>query len=370
MAADELSILRKENGTTCISVILPAAQFLSERKPVKAQVEEALVKVRELLKYEGRESEMKKLMQCADELLDTVDFTNNNESLALYIASDVKLAVRLPFPVVEKVLVADHFELRELMYKKSHETPYYVLLLSEKGGRLFLGNWNSVREIEDGCFPMHHTDDYIYARPVRSSSYAGHAHVKNYEKDKSELETIRLRSFFRQLDKAIEPYLINNIPLILFGVVEELSLFTQVSNYQKIIGKVEGNYNHNTEKELAGLSWHVMEQYIEKEERKTLDLFEENIGKNLSRSGIQDVWISAREGKGLKLLVEKDYRRPAFLTENEYHLYLHPPKKIKKALPDAVDMIIETVLEKKGDVCFVENGVLKQHHRIALMLRY
>ena len=76
--------------------------------------------------------------------------------------------------------------------------------------------------------------------------------------------------------------------------------------------------------------------------------FEEKIGEGLGLSGIQDTWTAAREGKAFKLLVEKDYRQPGFiLAENEYHLYLHPPKKTYKVLADAVDDIIETVLEKK-----------------------
>ncbi|MCF3107677.1 hypothetical protein LL912_02680 [Niabella sp. CC-SYL272] len=371
LASNALSILRKEKGNTCISVILPAGRFLKGKGLVKNEVNDALAKVRQLLDDEGREMEIKALMRYADELLETVDFTNNSEGLGLFISSGVKLAIRFPFPVEEKILVADHFELRELMYEASLATPYYILLLSEQGCRLFQGTWNAVSEIKDSHFPMLYTDDYIYAKPAHSSSYAGYAHVKDYERDKSELEAIRLKDFFRHLDAALGTYLVNNTSLVVFGVKKDLSLFVQVSGHLKqVIDKIEGNYNHNTQKELGGLAWRVMQRHFEENAKKMLDLFEEKTGKNLGLSGIQDIWIAAREGKGLKLLVEKDYRRPAFLTENEYHLYLHPPKRIKRALPDAVEMIIETVLEKKGDVCFVENGFLKQHHRIALMLRY
>jgi hypothetical protein len=69
-------------------------------------------------------------------------------------------------------------------------------------------------------------------------------------------------------------------------------------------------------------------------------------------------------------VVEKDYRIPGFLADNDYHLYLRPPQKTHKILPDAVDDIIETVLNKNGHVFFVDNGILENYHRIALIPRY
>ncbi|MBZ4191641.1 hypothetical protein [Niabella beijingensis] len=366
-----LSSLRKEDGNTCISVILPAHQFSTEKALIKNTLNDALAKVKELLYYEGREAEIEVLMRYADELSGTIDFTNNAEGLGLFVSSGAKLVVRFPFPVEEKVMVTDHFELRELMYKEYYATPYYLLLLTAQGGRLFQGSWNTVFEIKDNGFPMSYTDDYIYARPAHSSSSAGYAHVKDFEKDKSELETIRLRDFFRHLDKALDACLVTDAPLIVLGVKKELSLFAQVSSHlQQVIDKIAGNYNHDNKKQLAQLAWNVMLRYFENEAKDLMETFEEKLGEHLGLSDIQDIWVAAREGRGLKLLVEKDYRRPAFLAENEYHLYLHPPKKMKKALPDVVAVIIESVLEKNGSICFVENGLLKQYNRMALILRY
>ncbi|MCX8061943.1 MAG: hypothetical protein N3D16_05130 [Anaerolineales bacterium] len=37
---------------------------------------------------------------------------------------------------------------------------------------------------------------------------------------------------------------------------------------------------------------------------------------------------------------------------------------------DAVDEIIEAVLAHRGQVTFLENGLLSEHQRIALILRY
>jgi hypothetical protein len=68
--------------------------------------------------------------------------------------------------------------------------------------------------------------------------------------------------------------------------------------------------------------------------------------------------------------VEKDYKSPGFTESGSNELYLRPPQKAHRILADAVDDIIECVLEKNGQVFFVEDGMLKDYQRIALITRY
>jgi peptide subunit release factor 1 (eRF1) len=106
------------------------------------------------------------------------------------------------------------------------------------------------------------------------------------------------------------------------------------------------------------------------ENEKDVKEFIEKIGEHHAVNGIQEVWKAAKEGRGLKLLVEKDYRKPGFLNNDETHLFLTPPKTIHRIVADAVDDIIEMVWEKNGQVVFTENDLLKDYQRIALITRY
>ena len=95
------------------------------------------------------------------------------------------------------------------------------------------------------------------------------------------------------------------------------------------------------------------------------------IGEHLGISGIQEVWQAAKEGRAFKLLVEKDFRKPGFVAKDAYKLFfLRPPQNSHKILADAVDDIIEMVLEKNGQVFFTDNDALKDYQRIALITRY
>ena len=62
---------------------------------------------------------------------------------------------------------------------------------------------------------------------------------------------------------------------------------------------------------------------------------------------------------------------PGFLLrDDEYNLHLKPPTKQHEILPDAVNHLIEEVLNKNGSVVLVENNSLNDHQHLALLTRY
>ncbi|MDP4261359.1 MAG: hypothetical protein Q8941_02400 [Bacteroidota bacterium] len=371
LLGEDLVALQNEKGNICVSVIVPAHRLSPERRTDVTEVKKAIEKAGQLLQYKYGEKEVEPLVQTMHGLYKTIDFTHNLDGIGLYVSPHFKLSVKFPFPVEEKVMAGDSFEIRDLLYKINYSIPYYVLVLTEKHIRLFEGSWDELAEIKDKNFPVDYKDDFEYAKPVHSAHYAGYSQVKGFEKDKSELETIRFRDFFREVDKLLDNYLVNDTPLLLTGVERELSLFGGITGHaRKIAGKITRSFNYSHEKELADIAWPAMYQYFKNEREKLVKEFAEKIGEGLAVTGIQDIWSAAQEGRALKLLVEKDYRCPGFLTGEGYRLHLFPPESPHKVLPDAVDALIVAVLEKSGHVFFVDNGTLKDYDRIALITRY
>lgn len=371
LAGEDLLLLQHEKGNICISIIVPTHRLSSERRVDKLEVERAIDKATQLLYYKYPEQEIMPLLKTMDELYKSIDFNHNAEGLGLYISNNVKLLAQFPFPVEEKVMVGDNFEWRDLVYKMDYGETYYVLLLSEKGAGLFEGSWNELKDIRDKNFPKKFEEQFSYNPPSQSTSYGGYAHVKSFEKDKSEIEEIRFKDFFREVDKALNDYMGNNISFVLLGPEKELAWFEKISVHKKrIIDKIAGNYNHQNLKQLADIAWPAMLAHLQQQREQLVNEFREKIGEHLGISGIQEVWDAAAEGKGLKLIVEKDYRSPGFIADSDYHLYLRPPQKKHKALPDAVDDLIEMVIGKNGHVYFTDNDKLKDYQHIALITRY
>jgi hypothetical protein len=371
LRGEDLIALQKEKGSICISVIVPAHRLSPERRGDKKEMENAIEKARRLLYDKYTEEKTEPLIRALNDLFNTIDFTHNAEGVGLFVSPRIQFSVQFHFPVQEKIMVADRFEIRDLLYETFNAEPYFILLLSEKGAGFFKGSGNSLSEIRDNNFPIGYEEEYAYAKPARSSSYSGHSHVKIYEKDKSEMEKIRLSDFFRKVDNRLEKYLNRETALVVCGVERELSLFLGVSNHKKnIAGKISGNYSHYNESELAGLVWPVIRLHFKERQKQLLKEFEEKTGQHLAISGIGEIWEATKEGKPFKLLVEKDFRVPGFIIENDHHLYLSPPQKPHKILPDTIDVLIELVLEKNGQVYFMDNGMLADYGRIALITRY
>ena len=371
LRGEDLLMLQKAKGNICISVIVPTHRTSPDRRVDKPEVEEAIDKAKQLLQIKYPEKDIKPLLQSLDDQLEAIDFVHNTEGIGLYISPGVKVIVHFPFPVEEKIMVDNNFEIRDLLYKLNYDQPYYVLMLTEKEAKLFEGSWNNLSEIKGDHWPWKYEDEYVYSKPARSSSFAGHAHVKIFEKDKTELEHIRFTNFFREIDKKLNDYLMNNTPLIILAPERENSLFEKISMHRKnIIHKIHGSYGYENLKSISDIVWPGMYEHLQTERKQLINEFKEMIGEHRGISGIQSVWEAAKEGKALKLLVEKDYRCPGFVTENDYNLYLRPPNATHKTLPDAVDELIETVLQKNGKVYFTDNDWLKDYGRIALITRY
>jgi hypothetical protein len=276
------------------------------------------------------------------------------------------------FPVKEKVMIGRSFEIRDLLYQTNYSRRYFTLMISEKEARLFEGRLNGLVEITDHNFPKKYVDDYIYSHPSRGSSYVGNAFVKEFEKDKSQLEEIRYQHFAGQVGDGLKDYLINDTPLILAGAKKDLSYFKSANrNLLHVIGEIPGNYSYTGLTELAELSWEVLRPFLDQVKQQLVREFEEKIGQGLGVTGMTEIWRAAEEGRGLELLVEKDFSQPGFLTNNDAtHLHLRPPKEPHRILADAVDDLIESVLEKNGRVTMLENDLLKDYQRIALITRY
>lgn len=368
---ETLFALQNEKGNICVSVIIPTHSASLDRRTYQLNIKKAIEKAEQLMKMKCSDSVVSSLTKKLHELFVQINFDRNANGVGLFVSSHIQLLVSFPFPVEEKIIVGDSFEVRDVLYKLNYSDPYYLLLVTDQEIRLFLGSMDALEEIKNKHFPIKYEDEYIYSPPSRSTSYAGQAHVKSFEKDKSTLEVIRHSNFFRQVDTILDKYLQKNEPILLSGTEKALALYENVSRHQKnFAGKIPGNYSHLNLQELTGLVLPVIFEYHQNKRTQLIEEFIEKTGRHRGITGIRDIWSAAMQGKAHILLVEKDFRCPGFLNGTKNLLYLEPLQKPCTVLADAVDDLIELVLEKKGHVFFVDNDLLKDYGRIALITRY
>ena len=129
--------LQKQRGNICISIIVPTHRLNSDRKVDKHQMERAIENAGQLLGYKYSSKDTSPLFNNVKEMANSIDYDHNLDGIGLYVSDEVYMMVKFPFPVLEKVIVANDFEIRDLLYKTNLSQPYYVLMLIEKNVRLF-----------------------------------------------------------------------------------------------------------------------------------------------------------------------------------------------------------------------------------------
>jgi hypothetical protein len=184
------------------------------------------------------------------------------------------------------------------------------------------------------------------------------------------------RAFVRRANEELTQVLAHDSsPVIVTGVTRNLSLWDELSTNQShiqshIAGTLDGSYESASTHDLGPLVWPVMQEFMARSRTQVLGNLGEAISSNQYAAGIDEVWTMAHEGRGQTLLVEEDFHYAGQLDSNGQLVPAPEGATGDGIIGDAVDDLIETVLNNRGRVVFVDNGSLETHNRIALTLRF
>lgn len=368
---EDLKALAAEKGYPCVSLIYPLQDLSADRKSDKLNIEESIKRISQQIK-EQYNNKAEELISTLNRLYNEIDWSRNHEGIGLYASDKIGYGTTFPFTVTRKVVVDEHFELSNLLNKAQCTFNYFVLHLDEKQARLFSGSLKEVHEIINTDFPLAYINDYEYMPPSRSTSFAGNAHEKGFEKDKPTIDKMRYDAYLHKTDELLDQYLKDNKEVILCGVKRSTSAFMNRSSHDKnIIGMINGNYDWINNNDLSAMVWPAINDYIKELSLEEISQFEEKIGEGLFEEGIINVWEAIVDGRGMTLLLEKDYTITGYLSrQSPYRLLLKTPDEPHTILQNACNNLLHMALEKDCNIMLVENGLLRKHQKIALITRY
>ena len=352
----------------CVSVIVPLHKLAAEKMADPLRVQKALTKAKEQLEVKTNEPLFTKLAARLDALYEQIDFTKFAEGIGLYVSASQQQMELFHFPVKEKVLVAEKFDARDWLYQQQYLEPYLLLHLDEKNARLFRGSFPQLTEVHDAHFPHPFLEEYEYNPPARGSSYAGHAVLQQFEKDKAQLHRRRYTEFLQQVDDDLKLY-VNDIPLMVAGALQHLADYKKVAHHF-VVAELKGNYDKNMQQleHNAAEAWRQWQEHLKDQRIAELT---EAMGTPRAVTGLDECWKTVQEGKALRLLVEKDFAKPGFLPENnKYNLMQTPPAAAHTTVPDAVNALIMDALNQNAEVILIENGPLRKFGSIGVITRY
>lgn len=362
--------LLQHTGKKCLTLLSPLhpsnPDRYSDRLALKHLAQEAILDIQK----NWDPAEAKGLISLLESSIDKIDLVHTPKGLGIYLTSGFIRVEHYSTAVPPMVQVDHRFPLRESLWQLQLSRPVYVLSLSEHQIQLHQvcnGNWT---EIHDHFFPYRIEVNYEYSKPVRATSYAGHAHVKMFEPDKIEMQQVRLRAAYRNADTPLKPYIANGEPLLLAGAERDMSLFSQVSQHtDQVVAQINGNYQLAHRELFEDKVIHAIQEYRRTQMNVQIAAFFEKWGSGLGKCGLLDCWKAVEAGQGLQLLVERGYREPAYMSATG-QFSKEKTAKTSNWMPDAIDSLMQMTIEKGGEVFLVDNNLLSSAQRLALILRY
>ncbi len=344
-----------------VSIILPFEPKMNLKTELAHSLKTAADKV-ELELLEDYPDEMAVLvMHKLRAIMKNLNYNTHKKSIAIYVSPVFEKVLYLDIAVEEKIIVDESFEIRDLVYSKKQMHKYLVLLLSGKESRMFLGNSNDFVRIVSS------TPESVYA-------YVNDApeRVANFS-DMSERKEIIMDKFLLHIDNALDIVLnAYHLPLFVLGPERILGHFKKLTKHAgAVIEFVHGNYEEVTLPKLKEILEPYIADWKKVKQKDLLNQLEEAAGKKKLAVGMKDVWLEAMNHKGRLLVVEKNYMYAAEHGGREEVIYkAEEPYSKFSYIKDAVDDVMEKVLETGGDVEFVDEDLLKDYDHIVLVQYY
>jgi hypothetical protein len=344
-----------------ISLILPFEPKMNAKADLVQQLKFAVNKVDREVRQNYHADVASLVIQKLKKIVKELNFNTFKKSIAIYVSPVFEKVLYLDIPLEKKIVIDDTFKIRDLLYAKKEFHRYLVLLLSGKMSKVYLGDYSSFVKVKSNV--PDHIAAFKHELPERSGNFS----------DTSDQKKILLNKFLQHTDDGLR-FVLHAYPLPVFvmGTKKILGHFKALTKNEKsVAGYIHGNFEEASEKELSDalrpyiLDWKkVKAEDLKHQMEKAADAGKLAVGMN-------GVWKVAGQHRGRLLIVEENFVFAAEQGESEdmIHAAEEPYNKFSY-IQDAVDTVIEKVLEYGGDVEFVEGGTLKDYDGIALIQYY
>jgi hypothetical protein len=351
----EMPPLKDAASQPCVSVIVPFNPKMVSKSSLAVLLQRVYTKVEEELSGYAVET-TKNILGKLQNTLYNLDYSTHRESIVIHVSPTVEKTYYLNIPVIEKITVDTTFEIRDFVLNKEDKHEFLLLVIGTRKEEIFVGNSDSLKQI-------------VCNRAINMQRY-----LPQHLTDLSDLKAakeIRVKNFLQYIDNGLD-LILKAYPFPLFVMTTEktMSLFRKVTKHsQYITGFIQGDFEHASENKLHNAVTPYIKNWMLVKEKDVMNRLSMAAHDCTLAAGIYDVWQHANGKHGQLLIVERDFYCPAFVGSNgEMVFSISNGKENKTGIKDAIDKIIEKVLESGGDVEFVDN--LKNYDHIALIENY
>ena len=326
-----------------VSIIMSFEPKMKSKSELSFSLNKAILKA-ELELLEKFQLEIATLViQKLKGVLKDLNYSTHKKSIAVYVSPVFEKILYLDFEVEERVVVNDSFEIRDLIKSKKDIHEYLLLSFNEKETKIYFDNAETLQQV-----------------------FANSAEFN--ENDISEI--IFTEKYLQYIDTVLNVILRSfKAPLFVLGNKKVIGLFKNITKHASaIIEYAENSCRDVSPGELKKIINPLTNDWVKVRQQSFRHQLTFASGEKKVVSGIKKVFSEAMRNQGHLLLVEKNYRYPAgYETSNDLIDKAVQPYSQFSYVKDAVDDIIEKVLEENGDVEFVDKEILAGYDHIALI---
>jgi Bacterial archaeo-eukaryotic release factor family 3 len=344
----DLKPLQAVEGYPCISVLLRTAPDLPIGADVHARLAALLATVDDRLQLEMTAAEAAVHVASFEPLLQCLAGQRSGEGLALFVGPGGRAVFRLPLPVDDRVVIDPTFATRDLARTLSLHPAYRVVVMGQSTARLYVGFGARLREVSNSEFPL----------DTRAAAAAQDTRGHRLTAERPSRESHAVSTFVRRVATALAGHAEStSFPLIVIattavaGAVRKEPLLDPADI-------VIGNHERASTIRLAQLTRPGVDSVVLERRRHALVRLDRASSHRRSALGIHHVWTLARRQEIETLLVDEDFRYPAWTTVGGLTLVRAFTTETPDVLDDAVDEIIEMVQRVDGEVVFLPAGEL------------
>lgn len=325
LTPDLQKVLEAVHYRPAVSIVLPFNPKMTAKEELSASLKSACELVeKSLLKQYPPELALL-LLQRLKNIFQQLNYSTHKRSIAIFLSPVFEKQLYLDMDVVPKVIIDESFEIRDLINCKKISRQFLVLLFQPQQMHILLG--------EPG------KQTRILSTHIEYSNEAA------------------LKQADLTLGQLIRAY---NLPTFILGKSTILETFRSLTiNSDSIIDFIPFSGSERDSPDIEKKLKPYFDQWANwQQQRALLHLSAAETTQRLT-IGMSEVWKEAMHHNGKLLVVERDFYFDGFQPHNPYSY-----------IKDAVDDIIEKVLEAGGEVEFVEPGKLTDFGKIALIRFY
>lgn len=360
---DAVKHLQTLHSRPSVTITLPTYRTAPDNQKDPIRLKNLVTEAVNRLESEFGKRETADLVGKLQEAADGVDHEHNQDGLILFASADYLGVFKVPYRLPERVAIDDNFLTRDIVFAMNRTPLYWVLMLSEKPTRLYLGRKAQLVEVREYGFPQEF-----------NGPGAGVAVQSGIGANPSQERDRALAKFMGNVDEALHeaikegPY-----PVVLVGLAQNLSAFRGVSrNESYVAAQVEGGHDSLSAHDLGQLVWPTAKDALRERRQEIFGQVEQAVGQNKYASDLNGAWQAAHDGRVEVMVVRENLHLPAEVSEDRRSLTLLETgtEEGENAYADAVDEMIEAVMQAGGRVVFVDDDELAEHDGLVMITRY